>query len=71
LAWMGAEVILHPTMTVSSDRVIELTISQANAIFNQLYFLSVNGVAEGGNGRSIFVDPDGPCCRPRERPKPS
>jgi len=59
LAWMGAEVILHPTMTTTSDRVLELVISQANAIFNQLYFLSVNGVRDGGNGQSIFVDPDG------------
>jgi predicted amidohydrolase len=59
LAWMGAEVILHPTMTTTSDRGLELVISQANAIFNQLYFLSVNGVRDGGNGKSIFVDPDG------------
>ncbi len=59
LAWMGAEVILHPTMTTTSDRALELVISQANAIFNQLYFLSVNGVGGGGNGQSIFVDPDG------------
>jgi predicted amidohydrolase len=59
LAWMGAEVILHPTMTTTSDRVIELSLSQANATFNQLYFISVNGVQDGGIGRSIFVDPDG------------
>ncbi len=59
LAWMGAEVILHPTMTTTSDRVLELVISQANAIFNQLYFLSVNGVGDGGRGQSIFIGPDG------------
>ncbi len=56
---MGAEVILHPTMTTTSDRALELVISQAHAIFNQLYFLSVNGVRDGGIGQSIFVDPDG------------
>ncbi len=59
LSWMGAEVIIHPTMTTTSDRVIELTLSQAHAAFNQLYFISINGVSSGGNGKSIFIDPDG------------
>ncbi len=59
LAWMGAEVILHPTMTTSQDREQELIIARANAIFNQLYFIDVNGVGWGGNGRSLFVDPHG------------
>ncbi len=59
LAWMGAEVILHPTATTTSDRPQELILSRAHAIFNQLYFLSVNGVGGGGIGRSIFVDPEG------------
>ncbi len=59
LAWMGAEVILHPTATTTSDRPQELILSQAHAIFNQVYFLSVNGVGAGGVGRSIFVDPEG------------
>lgn len=59
LAWMGAKVILHPSATDTSDRSLELIISQAQAIFNQVYFLSVNGVGGGGIGRSIFVDPEG------------
>ncbi len=59
LAWMGAEVILHPTATYTSDRPQELILSQAQAIFNQVYFLSVNGVGAGGIGSSIFVDPEG------------
>ncbi len=59
LAWLGAEVILHPTATYTSDRFLELSISQAQALFNQLYFISINGVGEGGIGRSIFVDPEG------------
>ena len=59
LSWMGAEVILHPTMTTSQDREQELILSRANAIFNQLYFLDVNGAGWGGNGGSLFVDPHG------------
>jgi len=59
LTWMGAEVILHPCATYTSDRAQELIISQAQAIFNQVYFLSVDGVGGGGVGRSIFVDPEG------------
>ncbi len=59
LTWMGAEIILNPVMTTTSDRPLELILSQANGITNQLYFLSVNGLGEGGNGRSILVDPEG------------
>lgn len=59
LAWMGAEVILHPTMTPTSDRAQELVLSQANAIFNQCYFVDINGVGPYGGGRSLIVDPDG------------
>ena len=59
LGWMGAEAILHPTATTTSDRPQELVLSQAHAIFNQVYFLSVNGVGAGGVGKSIFVDPEG------------
>ena len=59
LAWMGAEVILHPTMTPTSDRPLELVMNQANAIFNQCYFVDINGVGPWGGGRSLIVDPDG------------
>ena len=59
LAWMGAEVILQPTMTPTSDRAQELVMMQANAIFNQCYLVSVNGVGPYGGGRSLIVDPDG------------
>ena len=59
LAWMGAEVILHPTMTPTSDRELELVLSQANAIMNQCYFVDINGVGPWGGGRSLIVDPDG------------
>lgn len=56
LAALGAEVILHPTMTDTIDRNIELSIARASAAMNQVYFFDINGVVEGGNGRSIVVD---------------
>lgn len=59
LMWLGAEVILQPTMTPTSDRTLEVVISQANAIFNQCYFVGVNGIGPYGGGKSIIVDPDG------------
>lgn len=59
LAWMGAEVIIHPTMAPTADRELELVLNQANAIFNQCYFIDINGVGPWGGGRSMIVDPDG------------
>jgi len=59
LTWLGAEVILQPTMTPTSDRALELVTSQANAIFNQCYFIGINGIGPYGGGKSIIVDPDG------------
>jgi len=59
LAWMGAEIILQPTLTPTSDRELELIICRANAIFNQCYFISVNGIGIWGGGRSTMIDPDG------------
>ena len=59
LAWMGAEVIVHPTLTTTSDRELEVVLSRANAITNQCYFLDVNGIGPWGGGTSTFVDPDG------------
>jgi predicted amidohydrolase len=59
LAAMGAEVILHPTMTDTIDRDVELAIARASAVQNQLYFIDINGVGHGGVGRSIVCDPSG------------
>ena len=59
LAWMGAEVILQPTLTPTSDRPLELAMARANALFNQCYFVSVNGIGDWGGGRSTIIDPDG------------
>ncbi|APX94040.1 carbon-nitrogen hydrolase family protein [Halomonas sp. 1513] len=59
LAAMGAEVILHPTMTDTIDRDIELSIARTNAAINQCYFFDINGTGAMGNGRSIVVGPAG------------
>lgn len=59
LAAMGAEVILHPTLTDTIDRDIELSIVKASAATNQCYFFDINSVGDGGCGRSIVVDPAG------------
>jgi predicted amidohydrolase len=59
LAAMGAEVMLHPTMTDTIDRDVELPIARANATINQCYFFDINGVGDGGTGRSIIVGPSG------------
>ena len=59
LAWMGAEVVLQPTLTTTSDRDAELVLSRANAIFNQLYVVSLNAAAPAALGRSLIVDPEG------------
>ena len=59
LTWMGADVIVCPTMTGTADRKLEVILSQANAISNQIYFMSINGLGHGGNGQSILVDPEG------------
>lgn len=59
LATMGAEVILHPTMTDTIDRDIELSIARTNAAINQCYFFDINGAGAIGNGRSIVVGPSG------------
>ncbi len=59
LVWMGAEVILCPTMTGTIDRDAELCMARANAIANQCYFFNINVAAPLGNGKSIVVGPDG------------
>ncbi len=59
LAWMGAEAILHPTMTNTIDRDAELAISRASAAQNQLYFIDVNVAGRLGFGRSAAFGPGG------------
>ena len=59
LAWMGAEVIVSPTLTTTIDRAQELVLARAQAIANQVFFISVNGAAPGACGQSLVVDPEG------------
>jgi predicted amidohydrolase len=59
LAAMGAEVILHPSLTDTIDRDAELAIARASAAQNQCFFFDVNGLGSGGNGQSSVVRPTG------------
>jgi formamidase len=52
-------VVLQPTLTTTSDRNAELVMTRANAIFNQLYVVSLNAAAPAALGRSLIVDPEG------------
>jgi predicted amidohydrolase len=55
----GVEVILHPAMTHTADRDLDLTIAHATAAMFQCYVFDVNGLGAGGNGRSAVFDPSG------------
>jgi predicted amidohydrolase len=59
LAWMGAEVILHPSLTNTIDRELELSIARSSAAINQCYFFDINCSGRLGFGRSIVVGPEG------------
>jgi deaminated glutathione amidase len=59
LAWMGAEVILHPGLTNTIDRDVELSIARAAAATNQCYFIDLNCSGELGYGRSSVFGPGG------------
>jgi predicted amidohydrolase len=59
LAWMGAEVILQPTLTPTADRAQELILTQAAAIVNQVFVVSLNASSPQAMGRSLVVDPEG------------
>lgn len=59
LVSLGAEVLLHPTMTTTIDRDVELAIARATAATNQCFMVDINGVGDVGNGRSVVVGPAG------------
>ncbi len=59
MAWMGAEVIIHPTLTNTIDRDVELSIARASAATNQCYFVDINSSGRLAYGRSIVVGPEG------------
>lgn len=68
LAWMGAEVVLQPTLTSTSDRAAEVVLARANAIVNQLYLVNVNVRHRSGSaGRSSSI-PRASCA---SRPAPA
>jgi predicted amidohydrolase len=56
---MGAEVVLHPVMTHTIDRDIDLAVAKASAAMFQCYIFDINGLAAGGNGQSAVFDPSG------------
>jgi predicted amidohydrolase len=56
---LGAEVILHPTLTTTVDRDVELAITRASAATNQVYFFDINTAAPFGFGRSMVAGPGG------------
>ena len=59
LTSMGVEVILHPVMTHTIDRDVDLAIAHATSAMFQCYVFDVNGLGAGGNGRSAVFDPSG------------
>ena len=59
LAWLGAEVIIQPTLTTTRDREMEIVMSRANAFANQAYVVNVNGADPSAVGDSVIVDPEG------------
>lgn len=59
LAWLGAELVVQPTLTTTSDRPAELIMARANAIANQLYVVNLNAAQPAALGRSLIVDPEG------------
>ncbi|MCC6786943.1 MAG: carbon-nitrogen hydrolase family protein [Hyphomonadaceae bacterium] len=59
LAWMGAEVILHPVMTNTIDRDVELAMARSSAATNQCYVFDINITGRLGYGRSLVCGPGG------------
>jgi len=59
LAWLGAEAILHPSLTSTIDRDAEIAIARASAVTNQCYFADINLAGPLGVGRSVVAGPGG------------
>ena len=59
LACMGAEVLIHPSLTPTIDRDVELAIGRATAAQNQMFVFDVNGCGAGGNGQTQIIGPAG------------
>ena len=59
MAWMGAEVILHPSLTSTMDRDVEIAMVRSHAAMNQCYFFDVNLAGPLGVGGSCIAGPGG------------
>ncbi|MFJ6415555.1 carbon-nitrogen hydrolase family protein [Paeniglutamicibacter sp. NPDC091659] len=59
LAWLGADVIIQPTLTTTRDREMELVMARANAFANQVFVVNLNASDPAGVGDSVLVDPEG------------
>jgi len=59
LTSMGAEVILHPVLTGTNDRDIELNLARSSGALFQSYIIDINGLGVGGVGQSCIIDPAG------------
>jgi predicted amidohydrolase len=56
---MGAEIVLHPSLTNTVDRDVEVAIARTSAATNQCYFVDVNCGGRLGFGRSCAFGPGG------------
>jgi predicted amidohydrolase len=59
MTWMGAEVILHPSLTSTIDRDAEIAMVRAHGASNQCYFFDVNLAGPLGVGQSCIAGPGG------------
>lgn len=59
LCYQGAEVVIHPTLTNTIDRDVELSICRANAAMNQCYMIDINATGDLAVGKSIVAGPGG------------
>jgi predicted amidohydrolase len=59
MTWMGAEVILHPSLTSTQDRNAEIAMIRAHGAQNQVYFFDVNLAGPLGVGESCVAGPGG------------
>ena len=67
MTWMGAEVILHPSLTSTIDRDAEIAMIKAHAATNQVYFFDVNVAGPLGVGQSCVAGPGGEVLYQAER----
>lgn len=59
MTWMGAEVILHPSLTSTIDRDAEHCMVRASGAMYQCYFFDVNVAGPLGVGNSLVAGPGG------------